>query len=661
MHRICLVLLMLFAILGAETIQIGTGSLTDQNLPWEPFNFFSYTQQLYFATEIGDAGSISAISFQYQIVNPNFVISNSNISFYMGHSQRGMMDNWVPLDSLVLVAQLSLSQDNFSSSVPGSGWMTISLTNPFMYNGIDNLIIACDQNSGIGTSSSDEFLAHATPFTNALYFRSNTINPDPANPPQSGFGMRQARSNLRLEMEIEQYHPYAPNPPHNSTGVLNDYLTLSWQSNASSFDLFMGSSIATMNQIASNLSQCSYLLPQPLPLLQTFYWRVVAHHDGHTYHGDIWQFQTQGEALSPPQNLSAYFQGNTVVLSWQAPQQGTISVYEIFRNNNPLVQTEQLTYQDTNVIPGSVYVYKVRAINLLNEHSPFSNSVIVHIPHSEADLILREDFENFENFSIDLSSAGFTTIDMDSAPTWSWDFTDFPGEGNPMAWMVFNPSSCNPPLTNISAFSGNKFLISPSSLYPPNNDWLILPQVFLGNQPRLSFYAKSYTNLYGLERIRILFSTSTPEPQNFIPLHSEQFLSVPEQWTEFEIDLSQYQGLSAYIAIQCVSYDCFALLLDRISVFGTGGFVSVEEELCSPSNLRIFPNPSRGDFNISFPDKRSFELQLFDLRGRKIYAGEVIGEFNAASLKLPSGIYFCRIRDNDRLITKKVSIIRNAP
>ncbi len=641
---------------NADTVQIGDGNILNLGLPFEPFNAFSYSQQLFLPSEIGLMGTITEISFQYQVASSTFLYMNQAIRLYMGHSDRTLMSEWFPYDSLQVVFDSNLLTEYFSNGIPGSGWLTIPLQTPFYFNGVSSLIIACDENSVGSSNSSDDFLATNTTATRAILFKSSVINPDPANPPDYDLYFRNARSNLRLEIEAVHYTPFNPSPVNGAQNVSHLVPALSWQSDAQSFDVFFGHQPDAMAQLISNGTGHSLELGQNLQMLSTYYWKVVAHAEGDTYQGNLWSFTTGGEVLSPPRNLVAQYQYGSIHLSWQPPLTGTIVEYEIMRNNQPLGRTPLLSYLDHDLVPGTTYYYFVRGINYLNQVSPASNLVSVTVPYVIDNLILWQGFEELAAFETDIPR--WQNLDLDGSETWEWENISFPGEGFAMGWMVFDPSQTTPPLTGLSAFEGNKMLMSMSSLNPPNNDLLILPPCYLGTSPMLRFYARSYTADYGLERLRVLISTTGSDPDSFVPLSGATYISVPAEWTHYSYDLGAYQSSSVYLALQCVSWDAFALFVDAIELVGEDGYVSIDEHVLPPPKVIVYPNPNRGEFVVKVSDKSKYRLSMYDLRGRKIYQTEVSGSFDSSSMmpSLGAGIYLLKIGNDSSFTTKKVFI-----
>jgi hypothetical protein len=215
-----------------------------------------------------------------------------------------------------------------------------------------------------------------------------------------------------------------------------------------------------------------------------------------------------------------------------------------------------------------------------------------------------------------------------------------------------------PPLTTIHPHSGSGMLASLASINPPNNDWLISPQLFLGNNPQLKFWARSHTIDYGMERLKVMLSTTDTNLSHFIPLHTGNWISVPAEWTEYTFDLRIWENQLVYLAFNCVSWDALALYLDDIIITGEGGYVEISDEVISDTYFNIYPNPSCGNFIVTSSEKIPFNLEIYDIRGRKLISVKQLTEFKMDKYfpKLPAGIYLINLESPKGNFLRKVVI-----
>lgn len=647
--------------LNAELIQIGNGTLANQSLPIESFRYYSYSQQLYRADQINTAGLISSIAFQYSVASPNFLANNADWKVYLGQSFRNCLENWISSDSLSLVYDGALDIEDFSGGLPGQGWLTISLANPFFFNGAENLLVAVDENSPLGGNSADEFLCSPDSEVRGIVFTSYDVNPDPLEPPSlpapGFFFARNAYPNLRLEITPFSLPPWHPQPENQAAGVPVS-ANLQWQSNASAFDLLLGTDPQELQTVAQGLTDTQWTPSQPFQMMSTYYWQIIAYEAEETYPGEVWSFNTAGEGIGPPHNLSAYYITDHVQLYWEAPLQGYPELYRLIRNGVFLAVTESREYQDFEVAPGQIHYYNVLTQNHLGEISGPSNTATVHIPSLIPYLILYQGFEDCEPFS--QTVPGWQNTDLDGSTAWDWDGIYVPGLGENLAWLVFNPHQTEPPQTGINCHGGVKMLASMACYPPPNNDWLISPRLQLGSNPALTFWARSHTADYGLERLRVLISGTGVEPGDFVAVNTGNWLLIPAQWTEYCYVLSAWQGQSVYLAFNCVSWDAQALYIDDVQIVGEGGYVPLNEDLALAPGFSVYPNPSGGAFSVANPGKAVFNFVLYDLRGRKLFSANELREFNSAEhpLILPAGIYLLRLDSGGHSQVKRLAIIK---
>jgi len=384
----------------------------------------------------------------------------------------------------------------------------------------------------------------------------------------------------------------------------------------------------------------------------------MGYHNAETFLSPIWSFQTTGEAISPPENLSGFFNGQGVQLSWQAPQTGIAGSYKVYRNSALLSTTTQCSCSDVNVIAGFTYYYHITAINSSSTESGASNLVSVTIPNTQPDMVINQGFESVASFTSIIP--GWQIMDMDGFNSWIWSSYSFPHQGEAYGWLCFSPSETTPPIPGYAPYSGSKMLMAMSSLIPPNNDWLISPAVHLGQTAMLTFKACSASADFGLERLKVLVSTSGTTPASFTAINPGNYLAVPAQWTAYTYDLFAYSGQRIHLAWNCVSLDAFALFLDDIQLTGAGAWVGVEDYILPPLAFSSFPNPAKSSFNIVNKNGDPFTLELYDLKGRTLYTGKDLLGFSSTNLSapLPSGIYFMRIRQNGKSWVLKQVIVK---
>lgn len=188
-------------------VTIGSGTRTDSNVglstPISIYYGYSLSQQIYLASEIGPAMNIQQLKFYVQ--NPITSLSNTaQVDVWIGHTNSTSFQNvvsttgagWIP------VSQQQKVLTTGTLSYTGNE-VTITLATPFAYNGTQNLVITVDENAPGHNGNTYPFY-QTVDYTNdvTLINRSDTVNPDPLNPPTNYTG---PNSTATTEVQGKKY------------------------------------------------------------------------------------------------------------------------------------------------------------------------------------------------------------------------------------------------------------------------------------------------------------------------------------------------------------------------------------------------------------------------------------------------------------------------
>ncbi|MBR4487417.1 MAG: hypothetical protein IKO89_02510, partial [Bacteroidales bacterium] len=159
-----------------ECEQIGQGTGTTYYFPIDNYFNYSCTEQIYLASEVGDAGTITSIKFYY---NYGTSYTCSNVTMYMKNVSRSSFastTDYEPLSASDIVWTGSIAPTS-------AGWYTFTLNTPFEYDGTSNLLVAFyDGTSGYpGTSYTWRQTTSPNSANMALRYYSDSSNPDPYN------------------------------------------------------------------------------------------------------------------------------------------------------------------------------------------------------------------------------------------------------------------------------------------------------------------------------------------------------------------------------------------------------------------------------------------------------------------------------------------------
>lgn len=181
---------------------------------------------------------------------------------------------------------------------------------------------------------------------------------------------------------------------------------------------------------------------------------------------------------------------------------------------------------------------------------------------------ISDDIESYDSFIIE-NIGNYIMVDVDGKPSYGIQNVQFPNAGYTGSFIVFVPSQTNPPLPAAWAgHSGDKYLTCFAAMQnTANNDWLITPEIKVRQGFEFSFWARSITANYGLERFNVGISTGGTTPSDFTIISGSSYIEAPVEWTKYTYSgsaLEPYMGQNVRFAIQCVSNDAFAFMVDDI-------------------------------------------------------------------------------------------------
>lgn len=177
-----------------------------------------------------------------------------------------------------------------------------------------------------------------------------------------------------------------------------------------------------------------------------------------------------------------------------------------------------------------------------------------------------EGFESHADFQINSpGKMNWSYKDRDRVKTFAISGYTFPEQNSEMAYIIFNPSQTQPPMTDVSAlpYKGKKYLAGFSSSLAPNDDWIISPELNYSNEFVFSFYAKTLTSQKGMEKIRVGYSNTGKAPEDFTWIQGGYYISIPAEWEQYTYTIP---GSAKYVTIQYVSDNMFMLMIDEIFI-----------------------------------------------------------------------------------------------
>ncbi|TAE07892.1 MAG: fibronectin type III domain-containing protein, partial [Bacteroidetes bacterium] len=184
-----------------QQVSIGTGTAATQSTattatslqsPWNTFYAFSYVQTIYLQSEINASGNITSISYFFTGTSMS---ANDQIVVRMGTVSRSSFasnTDWEPVANLTTVFDGTITP-----TVPG--WVTITLSTPFPYNNVGNLLIAIDENrAGDNGTASFRTTTPSGSTNRTIFFRSDGTNPDPTGTLPTANGRSNVIGNIQI-------------------------------------------------------------------------------------------------------------------------------------------------------------------------------------------------------------------------------------------------------------------------------------------------------------------------------------------------------------------------------------------------------------------------------------------------------------------------------
>ena len=272
--------------------------------------------------------------------------------------------------------------------------------------------------------------------------------------------------------------------------------------------------------------------------------------------------------------------------------------------------------------------------------------------------IWEESFEDYEDFDIEI--LGAYQWDLDESLTYGALNFDFENEEYVGTAIVFNSSAMtdadpsDPQDRTIwNARTGEKglYMIAATSLL--NDDYIITPRIDLTsvNAAQFSFWAKSLTEDYGLERFHVLLSTTSSNYFDFTVELSDGELQAPLEYTEYSYDLSDYEGQMVYLAIHYVAQDSFVFQMDDFLV--QGNILGIEDNLFNNFNHYITNN------NLVMSASSSLEnIELYNLLGQEVFSKSLSNTNETINISsLDTGIYIAKVSIQEK--SKSFKIVKN--
>ena len=370
-----------FGVARADEVMIGDAESTSSQytLPVNMFYNYSLTQQIYTADEIGMAGTINSIAFDY-INTASF--NMNGVKVYMMNVDK---ENFETTTDMVSLADAQLVWEGTFSATE-AGWVTLDLNTPFVYDGQSNLLVCCyDPTSGYpGSSFKFRTTSTSTDFPNmylAMAYYSDNANYVPNPDDLTTYGgsktRYQYRANIMLDitpgggticdkpetLEVSNVTAYGADVTW--TGGSGTY-NLQWKKNSGEW---------SDDNIIPNLTETSYSFTE-LEGNTTYNVRVQSVCDDRSLSG--WKstsFTTANPCAAPTNLVVSDITPSSATLSWTAGYQETDWTVKYKKSadswDNATVVPVSGTQNTSLTGLDGLTVYNVRVYNCTGENDPY--------------------------------------------------------------------------------------------------------------------------------------------------------------------------------------------------------------------------------------------------------------------------------------------------
>jgi len=259
--------------------------------------------------------------------------------------------------------------------------------------------------------------------------------------------------------------------------------------------------------------------------------------------------------------------------------------------------------------------------------------------------IWEESFESFDDFII-ADIGDWSQADVDLSVTYGSTDFEFENEGYTGTAIVFNPNTMTDAdpgdpqdRTAWLARTGDKglFMFAATSLL--NDDYIITPQINLtgATGSSISFWGKSLTDAFGLERFEVLLSTSGTDVADFSVNLSAGEQQPPLDYTEYSYDLSTYDGQQVYVAIHYMAQDSFVFQMDDFTVEAAS--LGLDENNL-PTLTYVVSNTTlelRNDLPLS-------DVSIYNVFGQQVFSQKLSNTSETVNISaLTSGVYIANV------------------
>ena len=222
---------------NAVNVSVGNGTIEENYLPFNTCYKYSYSQSVYPVDSFGTTGFINSIS--WNCATPGTTVLDY-VKIYMGTTQSvdSQQEGFLPMNRLTLVYEGTTVTIGASA-----GWQTFDLTTPFLYDGLENLVVVvAKQLSNSQMNCTMQYYVTEQPSSYASIINYCDQFPSCMENPGSHVYLNHLNYIPNIQLEMVPVVTTCPYPTHLSIAdVTESSAEFSWNPGAyeSSWDIFV--------------------------------------------------------------------------------------------------------------------------------------------------------------------------------------------------------------------------------------------------------------------------------------------------------------------------------------------------------------------------------------------------------------------------------------